>query len=160
MNESLSVYEKLTVLTNQDLQSLVESISLTCFQKPFQHCAVFNARLKTTGGRYHLNDHHLDFNYQVFQRYGMEEMIKVIKHELCHYHLHREGKGYKHRDPEFRQLLAQTGGSRFVPPLIDQKPENYHQYECEKCQTLILRKRRINTQKYGCKCGGKLIHLG
>ena len=28
----------------------------------------------------------------------MEELIGIIKHELCHYHLHLEGKGYQHRD--------------------------------------------------------------
>lgn len=49
-------------MTPFELQELVEKISLEFFDKPFQHKAVFNARLKTTGGRYHLNDHHLDFN--------------------------------------------------------------------------------------------------
>ena len=36
------------------------------FQKPFLHQATFNRRLKTTGGRYHLASHHLDFNPTVF----------------------------------------------------------------------------------------------
>ncbi|MEI5995414.1 SprT family protein [Candidatus Enterococcus mansonii] len=144
--------------TDDQLQQLVEEISLTSFQKTFKHKAFFNRRLKTTGGRYHLSSHDIDFNPKVIERYGKEELVKVIKHELCHYHLHLEGKGYRHKDSDFKLLLKQTGGTRYVRPLVEQKPQSYHQYQCEKCQTLILRKRRINTHKFVCgKCRGKLV---
>lgn len=159
---SFSKEEKPTkqVLTDNQLQVLVEEISLSFFGKRFQHRAYFNRRLKTTGGRYHLGTHNIDFNPKVFERYGETELINVIKHELCHYHLHLEGKGYQHKDAEFKSLLKQTGGSRYVRPLVEQKPQSYHQYQCKKCQTLILRKRRINTQRYVCgKCRGKLVEL-
>ncbi|EMP3376764.1 TPA: SprT family protein, partial [Enterococcus faecium] len=46
-------------MTQEELQQLVEEISLKSFQLPFKHQAMFNPRLRTTGGRYHLNDHHL-----------------------------------------------------------------------------------------------------
>lgn len=149
-------FEKLTEIDNDRLQALVELISINDFNRPFTHQAYFNSRLKTTGGRYHLGDHHLDFNPRVYEKYGLSELVGVIKHELCHYHLHITGRGYQHKDSDFKRLLIQTGGSRFVRSLIDQKTENYHQYECQKCQTLILRKRRINTTRYVCKCGGNL----
>ncbi|MET3564254.1 SprT-like protein [Enterococcus rotai] len=148
------------VLTDDQLQLMVEEISLSFFGKKFQHKAFFNRRLRTTGGRYHLNSHNIDFNPKVVERYGEAELINVIKHELCHYHLHIAVKGYQHKDPEFKSLLKETGGSRYVRPLMEQKPQSYHQYQCEKCQTLILRKRRINTQRYVCgKCRGKLVEL-
>lgn len=148
------------VLTDAQLQAMVEEISLSFFGKKFQHNAFFNRRLRTTGGRYHLSSHNIDFNPKVFERYGESELINVIKHELCHYHLHMEGKGYQHKDPEFKSLLKRMGGSRYVRPLVEQKPQSYHQYQCEKCQTLILRKRRINTERYVCgKCRGKLVEL-
>lgn len=98
------------LMTDQALQTLVEKISIVFFQKPFLHQATFNRRLKTTGGRYHLASHHLDFNPTVFLKYGQEELEKVIKHELCHYHLHLAGKGYQHKDKDFKELLAKTGG--------------------------------------------------
>ena len=75
-------------MTNQELQALVEKISHDSFRQPFRHNARFNRRLKTTGGRYHLKSHDLDFNPILFEKYGEVELIKVIKHELCHYHLH------------------------------------------------------------------------
>lgn len=159
LEDDVAYFEQVTEadgLTNEIVQSMVELISDKEFNRKFKHQAALNPRLRTTGGRYHLGSHNLDFNPKVYERYGLEELINVIKHELCHYHLHIEGRGFQHRDADFKNLLKKTGGSRFVKPLEDQKPENYHQYECQTCHNLILRKRRINTRKYSCRCGGKL----
>lgn len=92
-------------------------MSLEYFKKPFLHQATFNSRLQTTGGRYYLNSGNLDFNPLVVEIYGLDELLGVIKHELCHYHLHLENKGYQHKDTDFKLLLKETGGSRFVKPL-------------------------------------------
>lgn len=143
-------------MTNKELQTVVEKISIEFFQQPFRHQAVFNRRLKTTGGRYHLADHHLDFNPLVYEKYGMEELIAVIKHELCHYHLHLAGKGYQHRDEDFKRLLAKTGGSRYAKPLASTSKS--YSYRCKKCQGIVRRKRKINTSRFVCgKCHGKLV---
>ncbi|MEG0284967.1 MAG: SprT family protein [Vagococcus sp.] len=144
-------------MTNQELQRLVEKVSLSFFEKPFLHQATFNQRLKTTGGRYHLSSGNLDFNPLVLSLHGMEELIGVIKHELCHYHLHLEGKGYQHKDADFKLLLKSTGGSRFVKPLKQRKM--HHHYRCASCSQDIYRQRRIDTKRYVCKCGGVLKHL-
>ena len=126
--------------------------------KPFRHQASFNRRLCTTGGRYHLNSHNLDFNPLVLEMHGLEELEKVVKHELCHYHLHIEGRGYQHRDTDFRNLLKESGGSRFVKDLRNPEITNPKwTYFCGNCGQLYFRKRRIDTQKYVCgKCRGKL----
>lgn len=146
-------------MTNLELQQLVEEISQKYFHQPFTHKAFFNPRLRTTGGRYHLNDHHLDINPLVYQKYGREELVAVIKHELCHYHLHLAGKGYHHGDADFKQLLARTGGSRYVLPLKE-NPVRWC-YHCSKCGEKLYRQRRINTKRYVCgKCHGKLVLEG
>lgn len=143
----------------QELQQLVEEISLTYFEAPFKHQATFNNRLRTTGGRYHLQNHHLDFNPKILAVFGMEEFTGVIKHELCHYHLHLAGKGYQHRDADFKRLLKQVGGSRYVKSLAKpKKTQVYWVYECAGCQQIYYRKRRMNIQKYCCGvCKGKLV---
>lgn len=145
------------------LQQLVEEISLASFGRAFTHQATFNRRLKTTGGRYHLRSHHLDFNPRVYEKYGRDELVKVIKHELCHYHLHLLGKGYQHKDQDFKALLKQVGGSRYVQPLAEErrKETTLWQYECTKCSGKIMRKRRFDTQRYVCgQCQGKLVLIG
>lgn len=142
-----------------ELQKLVEEISLTYFTKPFLHIATFNQRLKTTGGRYLLKTHNLDFNPRVLEMYGMADFIKVIKHELCHYHLHIEGKGYKHSDKDFKELLIATGGSRYVKDLrTEGEREALHHYRCSQCDSRLSRKNKVNVSRYVCgKCRGRLL---
>lgn len=110
-------------MDNKELQKLTEDISETYFKKPFRHQALFNDRLKTTGGRYLLTSHNIELNRKYLIEHGREELIGIIKHELCHYHLHLEGKGYKHRDRDFRMLLQQVNAPRFCTPL-KKKAEN------------------------------------
>ena len=146
-------------MEDEELQKLVEAISDQSFGMPFLHFAAFNDRLRTTGGRYLLRSHNLEFNKKHYEQFGMEELIGIIKHELCHYHLHLQGKGYKHKDHDFKQLLKQVGGSRFCQVVPGQRrvEEYKHLYECRHCKTKYRRKRRMDTSRYVCgKCRGKL----
>ena len=85
-------------MNDQQLQALVEELSLRYFKRPFIHRAYFNRRLKTTGGRYLLMSHDIEINEKMLTKHGKATLIGTIKHELCHYHLHLTGQGYRHRD--------------------------------------------------------------
>ncbi|KRN23578.1 hypothetical protein FC75_GL001434 [Lacticaseibacillus camelliae DSM 22697 = JCM 13995] len=100
-------------MSNQELQALVEQVSLKDFHRPFVHQARFNGRLRTTGGRFHLPDENLDFNLRLFDAADSQVQLGIIKHELCHYHLYRAHRGYRHRDADFKHLLAAVGGLRY-----------------------------------------------
>ena len=146
-------------LTEKELQRLVEAISERYFGMPFLHQATFNARLRTTGGRYLLRSHNLEFNKKHYDQFGVTELEGIIKHELCHYHLHIQKKGYKHQDQDFKQLLQKVGGSRYCQVVPGQRRvESYkHLYECQQCHAKYRRKRRMDTLRYVCgKCRGKL----
>ncbi|TCS79578.1 SprT family protein [Tepidibacillus fermentans] len=146
-------------MEQKELQKLVEQISLKYFSLPFLHQATFNPRLKTTGGRYLTKSHHLEFNRKSYEQYGIEELVQIIKHELCHYHLHLQGKGYKHKDREFKQCLEQTGGSRYSKPLVKSNERPYrYRLICQKCGQTYLRKYKIKLNRYRCgKCKGPLM---
>ena len=146
-------------LNQNELQTLVEETSLEYFKQPFNHQATFNKRLRTTGGRYYLGTHDLDFNLKILEIFGKVEFISVIKHELCHYHLHLAGKGYQHKDSDFKKLLKQTGGTRFVQSLrTKDTPKKVWVYQCKTCKANIYRQRRFNTKRFVCgKCQGKLV---
>ncbi|MDG5787930.1 SprT family protein [Evansella sp. AB-P1] len=142
-----------------DLQELVESVSKESFGKKFKHKAFFNPRLRTTGGRYSLSDHHIEINPKQYEHFGMEELIKIIKHELCHYHLHLEKKGYMHKDSDFKVLLKKVGGSRFCQTIPGKKKQatKIHIYECKQCSVQFKRKRQFDTKKYVCgRCKGRI----
>ncbi|MFI8577893.1 SprT family protein [Rossellomorea aquimaris] len=145
-------------MTDAELQFLVEKISIQSFRKPFLHKAYFNPRLRTTGGRYMLGSHNIDINRKYLDEHGMDELIGIIKHELCHYHLHIEGKGYKHGDEDFKRLLNEVGGPRHCSILTSvNNRKRYLIYVCQKCGLEFKRRRKINIRKYVCgRCKGKL----
>ena len=80
-------------MTDLELQNLVEEIAHTYFHQPFIHQARFNSRLRTTGGRYLLTSHDIEINPQIATDYADTILVGVIKHELCHYFLHQQGRG-------------------------------------------------------------------
>lgn len=146
-------------LSSDELQILTERLSVQWFQKPFVHKALYNRRLQTTGGRYMLSDHSIQVNPKVENLYGMEELVGVLKHELCHYHLHIEGKGYKHGDRDFKELLKETNSPRYCKPLKSQQPSvgTIRIYSCTDCGLNYERKRRIDTKRFRCgRCHGML----
>ena len=143
-------------MNEHELQQLTEEISRTSFHREFTHQIGYNKRLRSNGGRYLLKTGNIEINPLVEQELGLEALIGVIKHELCHYHLHQSGGGYRHRDADFKRLLHQVGGSRFVERM---KEPNFI-YECTACHHRYPRMRKMNTNRYVCgKCRGKLILL-
>ncbi|VTI11399.1 SprT family protein [Streptococcus pneumoniae] len=87
------------------LTDYVKQVSLEDFGRPFIHHAQWNSRLRSTGGRFFPKDGHLDFNLKVYQELGLDIFRKIVRHELCHYHLYFQGKGYQHKDRDFKELL-------------------------------------------------------
>ncbi|ETP68409.1 hypothetical protein AC739_07185 [Planococcus glaciei] len=148
-------------MTNNELTELIKEISHSVFHKPFRHKGIFNARLRTTGGRYLLRSSNIEINPKSYEKFGFNELEGIIKHELCHYHLHIEGKGYKHRDADFRTLLKESGAPRFCssiePRATTAKPAKRYVYECVACNANYVRKIRMNVERYRCgRCSGKL----
>ncbi|WP_099156463.1 SprT family protein [Virgibacillus ndiopensis] len=147
----------MNLLNDTELFNLVNHLSIEYFDKPFIHDVKFNTRLRTTGGRYVPAKKRIELNPKYIKEME-EEFIGIIKHELCHYHLHIEGKGFKHSDVEFKTLLKATGSPRHCKPLPSSKREYKHLYKCKECGHIYRRMRRIDVRKYRCgKCRGKLV---
>lgn len=142
------------------LQQLVNSISIEFFHKPFNDYVTFNSRLRTTGGRYIPSKRRIELNPKYLLEMDREEFHGIIKHELCHYHLHITGKGYKHGDADFKKLLKKTGSPRYCRQLPSEAAAFKYRYKCEKCGMAYKRKRRVDIEKYRCgKCKGRLIAI-
>lgn len=140
-------------MNSKELTIWVQEISMTHFYKPFKHQAIFNSRLRTTGGRYLLQTSNIEINPKYLEMFGVDEVAGIIKHELCHYHLHIEGKGYRHGDEDFKMLLKKTGAPRYCRALTISK----WVYKCENCNQIYPRMRKVNTNKYRCsKCSGHI----
>lgn len=144
-------------MTNEELLALTRRLSQQQFGRPFKHQVFFNRRLRTTGGRYHLRDHHIDINPKMAAA-GPAVLRGVILHELCHYHLHLTGQDCHHRSRAFKALLKRVGGSRFAPAV---QPQCGWLYRCQGCGVEVLRQRRFNTWRFRCaRCGRRFKLLG
>ncbi|WP_141433288.1 SprT family protein [Bacillus sp. 03113] len=149
-------------MDNEQLQLMVEEISSDYFSKPFIHKAYFNDRLRTTGGRYMLQTHNIEINKKYYVQFGRDELEGIIKHELCHYHLHIEKKGYRHKDHDFKSLMKKVGAPRYCSTLpgTEKRIKRGGQliYACKKCHQIYKRTRKVNTKKYVCgHCKGALV---
>lgn len=145
------------LMDDKELKQLVNQLSVTYFNKPYQDDVKFNHRLRTTGGRYIPGKRVIELNPRYLLEMDEQEFHGIIKHELCHYHLHIEGKGYKHGDRDFKELLKKTGSPRFCKPLPSERNTFKYIYKCKNCKTTYRRKRKVNINKYVCgKCRGKL----
>lgn len=149
-------------LTDADLQAWIEHVSLRDFGRPFRHRATFNRRLRATGGRYFMKSHDIEISWKQYEKYGPAEVEAIIKHELCHYHLHLLRRGYRHQDEDFKRLLAQVGGSRYCRRLDEGEMRAVSPYRyklvCQACGASYMRKRRMNPARYACgNCRGKLL---
>ncbi|WP_068676111.1 SprT family protein [Oceanobacillus sp. Castelsardo] len=145
-------------VNEKSLFDLVNDISLKFFGKPYTDKVTFNHRLRTTGGRYLPTERVIELNPKYVEEMEASEFIGIIKHELCHYHLHIEGKGYKHGDEDFKRLLKKTGSPRHCSPLPSQVNAYKYLYICKDCHYQYKRKRKVDITKYRCgKCRGRLI---
>ncbi|RIN36863.1 SprT family protein [Staphylococcus succinus] len=145
-------------MDNKTLQRLTETISEEYFGMPFKHKAYFNKRLKTTGGRYLLRNHNIEVNEKQYYKFGQEAIESIIKHELCHYHLHIQGKGYKHKDNDFKVLSTKTGAPRYCAALKTYEERANYIYKCNKCEMEFPRIRKVDTAKMVCgHCKGELV---
>lgn len=139
-------------MNNRELTEYVQQLSVAKFGINFVHQAQWNSRLRSTGGRFFPRDMHLDFNPKMAE---LPEFDQIILHELVHYHLYIQKRGYKHSDRDFKELLQEVGGLRFAPSLSQRK----YIYSCQNCGQQYLRHRKINMGKYRCgKCRGELFH--
>ncbi len=134
----------------------MQQVSQEDFGLPFRHQAFWNKRLKTTGGRFFPKDGHLDFNIKMYRAFDELTFRRIVRHELCHYHLYYAKRGYKHQDADFKRLLKQVDGLRYAPALPNLKYR--YVYHCMACHQTYPRQRRMNVQRYRCgECGGPLV---
>ena len=59
-----------------NLTDYVKTVSIEDFGWEFKHQALWNKRLRTTGGRFFPKDGHLDFNPKLYEEHGLKPFEK------------------------------------------------------------------------------------
>ena len=149
-------------MNNNQLQKLVEELSLSYFKRPFTHKATFNNRLRTRGGdvTFKVSGFRKVVDKESLQMHinpklmnlpeGNQELVGVIKHELAHYHLLLTKGTHQENDKDFRYLLKQLDAPKYSP--IKPNYKTAYLYQCAGPQHhQITRNRRLDTKKYVCR---------
>ncbi|MDR2660636.1 MAG: SprT family protein [Lactobacillaceae bacterium] len=150
-------------ITEIQLKALVERLSLSIFNAPFNHQVIFNNHLRTTGGRV------------VFPRIGRkvlqdkirmeinpkligDDLEDVVKHELTHYHLFLKKGIHRENDPQFQAMLRQIQAPRYSP--LHRRQKSFYVYECENpAHHQYSRNRKIDIKKMRCGFDGSKLRL-
>jgi SprT-like protein len=115
-------------------------------------------RLKTSGAniRYQprLDLAVIHVNKSYVDKFGMRELIEILKHELAHYYLYKRGK-MKHGHGEvFRKTLKHVFNSHCITAKFNEDMYRYT-YGCKKCGSIYKSTRRIQRPIYCGKCTKK-----
>lgn len=71
--------------------------------------------------------------------------------------VHISGKGYQHKDQDFKRLSQQVGAPRFCNSIESYQQRANYEYYCTKCHAKYIRIRKVDTNRMRCgHCNGKL----
>ena len=71
--------------------------------------------------------------------------------------MHIAGKGYQHKDRDFKRLSQQVGAPRFCNSIESYQQRANYEYYCTKCHAKYIRIRKVDTTRMRCgHCNGKL----
>jgi predicted SprT family Zn-dependent metalloprotease len=105
---------------------------------------VFNPFLRRLTGRITYSQRLIEISRFHFERYGLEDAIATLEHELLHLYLHKLGLPSGHNN-EFKKYARQKGIRVYHEnPYPKNRPSPFrYLYECPSCNRLVFRKRPI-----------------
>lgn len=145
-----------TELTNQQLGMLAQQLSQTYWQAPCTIPVVWNGRLSTTMGRFfYLTQKkkrtavRIELSRKAARHLDRETFIKVLLHELCHYHLFKQGKPFSDHHPVFEAEIKRVGA---ISTNAIKLPQKGYKLYCAKCQAFLGIRKRFNPAHYASAC--------
>ncbi|WP_145367794.1 SprT-like domain-containing protein, partial [Staphylococcus aureus] len=116
-------------MSNHKLHPILHNLSQQKFPPTFPHSPYFNKTLPTTPRPYLLNSHHIQINPKQYHHYPQHPLLKIILHQLSHYHFHIPRKPYQHKHQHFKPFTQHLPPPTFSNTIQTyQQPPNYQYY--------------------------------
>lgn len=135
-------------MNDTSLTMLAEEVARETFKRSFGGKAVFNSRFRSRGGDVNIKLSLIRISRRLYEEHGREAVIGVLRHELCHLFLFRDGLPYTHRSKEFKELAAAVGAPRFAPPIKKStQPKRYRRFyfACPSCDSRFKANAKIRS---------------
>lgn len=120
-------------------------------------------RLKTSGGNIRYSREResarIQINRAYVEKFGKEELIEILKHELTHYYLYKRKKWKHGHGSEFVKTLKDIFKSSCIAAKYNEDIYRYHYY-CQSCGAVYKSIRKMHRRIFCSKCvhkdGGQL----
>ncbi|MEW9123193.1 MAG: SprT-like domain-containing protein [Thermotaleaceae bacterium] len=138
-----------------DLLSLAKSIYQYYTGEEYIGKVAWSNRLKTSGANIRFdplkNTGSIQVNRLYIEKFGEEELIDILKHELTHYYLYRKGQLKHGHGKGFKETLQDIFKSNCIVAKYNEGIYQY-QYQCQHCGAIYKSFRRIHKKIYCSKC--------
>lgn len=153
-----SLYHQISAMENlqeKDLLWITDRIYMHYVQEPYTGEVKWSNRLKTSGAniRYDPKTGHglIQVNRQYAEKFGKLELLEILKHELAHYYLYKQGK-LKHGHGEvFKKTLRKIFHSECIWAKRNEDVYRYT-YVCRKCKSVYKSTKNIKRAVYCGRC--------
>lgn len=139
----------LSMLSELSLNQYAQKTFLEYFGEEFTGKVIWSKRMKNIAGNCR-SDGRIALNYHYYERYGEEEILTVLRHELVHHFCFDKIGRHTHSTPLFVELLEKVGGDQKGKPM----PIKGYIYECPCCTRKWTLRKRMENRKLSCQnCG-------
>lgn len=138
------------MLTEMELNEYAKKVHLEAFGTEFEGYVIWSKRMKNIAGNCR-EDGRIALNFHYYERYGDEEILQVLRHELVHNYLFKTIGLHTHSTPEFVDLLKKVNGSMKGKPM----PVTAYVYNCPCCKKEWTLRNKLRTLKFSCEDCGK-----
>jgi SprT-like protein len=143
--------------TEEELQALAETYSQRFWGSPCLIPVVWNGRLTKTMGRFMFRKKKkgptealsIELSKHAARSLNEKQFAAVLLHELCHYHMFRQGLPFEDHHPEFEKELKRVGAISTNTLRIPQKGFKLY---CSKCEAYLGQRKRLNLDRYKSQC--------
>lgn len=146
-------------MTGPELQALVEATARDAFGRPFGGRAEWSRRMRVSAGAVQfrrlpaggVEPVVMRLSWRYYCRYGRDELVQTIKHELCHWFLFADGIRHGHRSRPFLELLRRAGAHRYCRPMDRRRASRRrYRYRCPRCGREWVYRRKVDVACGAC----------
>ncbi len=129
------------------VRAWADALALAHFGLRFPGTVRWAPRLRYRAGDYTPATRVIRVSLPYYLRYGYEETMRILLHELCHWWLFRQGVHHREDSPVFQRLLTAHGAPAHGLPLQRSGGRRLRLYVCPCCGMRYHYRRRVN---YAC----------
>ena len=144
----------INTISTIDLNELGRWFYESCFFESFWGTISWSSKMKGIAGNCKSNGN-ITINKNYYLKYGIEDTLLVLKHELAHLYCFKKIGTHNDTDILFVENLNKIGGILKAKKI----PNNFYIYECPTCKKRWFFEEYMEEKKFLCKNCQQIINF-